>query len=72
MSWINAPCCEACWIDREGTWEEVPGQPGVATLTGLRVPVRLVNPDPDGEFRIEQCHFCDLPTFSGIFVRTEV
>lgn len=69
MPWKNVPCCEACWIQREGEW--VPygrtddGAP-LEQLTSLRKPVRMVDPP------LEQCGFCGKPTFIGIYVRAQV
>ena len=55
---VNAPCCEACWIDRNSTWAG-------DVLTHLRVPVRVTNI----EFTVERCGYCGGPTFSGIYQR---
>lgn len=63
MSWDNAPICEACWIKREGVWDE---QGDDDVLIGLRLPVRLVDAE------LETCHWCRQPTFIGVYVRTEV
>jgi hypothetical protein len=75
MTWSNVPVCEQCWIEREGVWDPVGPDgtfpAGAKILTGLRQPVRMVNPGPDGEFRLESCHFCEQPTFIGIYQRVE-
>lgn len=70
MAWINAACCERCWITREGTWEQSPDDPELQRLVALREPVRL-NPPDRGPLLVENCHFCHWPTFAGIYVRTE-
>lgn len=57
MNWTQ-PLCEACWIDRESTWEG-------ARLLSMRKPVRLI------ETEIEQCCICGGPTIVGIFIRID-
>ncbi len=66
MAWINAPVCEKCWIEREGNWE-TEGDPAdnFEIMTELRLPVRLA------ESKLESCHFCEEPTFVGIYQRVE-
>lgn len=63
MRFIDAPVCERCWIDREATWDE---QGDLEMLVGLRLPVRLLEPE------LERCHFCGAPTFIGVYQRVEV
>lgn len=60
-SW-DCPCCEACWLVREGVWDE---QGDYDVLIGLRLPVRLV------DAVLEQCAWCGKPTFIGVFVRAD-
>lgn len=62
MPWDNVPICERCWIEREAVWDENDSD----VMVGLRLPVRLIEPD------LEVCHFCGHPTFIGVFVRTQV
>ena len=56
------PCCEACWINREGEWEALPDGQG-EILTALRKPVMVKDTE------VERCAFCGGPTFIGIYVR---
>jgi hypothetical protein len=70
MTWVDAPICERCWVEREGTWEEADGDVDLVRLVALRQPLRMINPI-NGEFRIENCHFCDWPTFCGIYQRVQ-
>lgn len=60
LSW-NCPCCEACWIEREAVWDENHDD----VFVGLRLPVRLLEPD------LERCAFCGNPTFIGVYVRQD-
>jgi hypothetical protein len=62
MSDWNQPCCERCWIEREGIWDE---QGDDDVLIGLRLPVRLV------DIELEQCSYCGKPTFIGVYVRAD-
>jgi hypothetical protein len=57
------PCCELCWIAREGVWSEI--EPGVRALTSVRRPHRLIDAP------IEECCVCGGPTISGIYVRAD-
>lgn len=65
LSWTQ-PCCERCWIDREGTWE-IDEAEGFQYLAALRQPVRMVR----DEAVLERCSFCGGPTFIGIYVRVD-
>lgn len=70
MAWINAPMCEACWVDRHSVWEAVPEMSmrdiQATRLVSVEVPVRLREPE------LEVCHWCMRPTIFGVYVRTEV
>jgi hypothetical protein len=70
MSWVNAPMCERCWIDKNSEWEQLPelSAQGIeaTALISIRQPVRLVDAP------VEICHWCIRPTIFGVYVRTEV
>lgn len=57
--WVNAPICEADWIDQNAEWD--PENP--QRLLSLRNPVRLTEPV------VEQCAWCGGPTIFGVYVR---
>lgn len=61
MSNWTQPCCEACWINREAKWEELPD--GREKLVAIRRPVMVKGG------MVERCAFCGNPTFLGIYVR---
>ena len=69
LSWTH-PCCEACWIQREGTWEPVKGGQTVGQeyLVGVRQAVYFRDPDNP---TVEECCYCGAPTIVGIFVRED-
>lgn len=61
-SFVNTPVCEACWIEREATWDENDTE----IMIGLRLPVRIVEIDT-----LERCGFCGHATFIGIYQRVK-
>lgn len=61
LSWTN-PCCEQCWIAREGNWTRVDD---LEVLESVRAPSKSLDAG------IEQCAFCGNPTFLGIYVRAD-
>jgi hypothetical protein len=69
VSWINAPICERCWIERNSEWEAVPSMSmrdlNATRLVSIRMPVRILEPE------IEICHWCIHPTIFGAYVRVE-
>ena len=63
MSNWTQPICEACWIDKEGQWEEI--DEVHSRLVTLRQPVMT------REAGLHQCALCGGPTFVGIFQRID-
>jgi hypothetical protein len=53
-SWDH-PCCERCWINRSSK----------VTDEGVEIKRPTIVRDPP----IERCHWCNLPTIMGIYVR---
>jgi hypothetical protein len=66
MGW-NQVMCEACWIEKRGTWEKVEGTENDYVLIELSMPVRFVPDDPT----LNRCSYCGKPTFVGIYVRDD-
>ena len=54
------PCCEACWFEKEGTFDKQGKLMAILepTLTGMRT---------DGGRTLTHCHWCTKPTFAAIY-----
>lgn len=66
MTFAAQPICEACWIEREGEWEQVPGAgTGTKRLVSVRVPTVLKSAS------LELCAYCGGPTIMGAYTRAD-
>ena len=61
-SWTH-PQCEQCWIEHNSYYEPARG-------VVVRVPHRMIDPDPD-KAKVEQCAWCGNETVVGIYVRED-
>lgn len=64
-SW-NQPCCEACWIEQEATWDTDEAE-GFDYITSIRQPTVLMMDHRS----VERCSWCGKPTIMGIFKRED-
>jgi hypothetical protein len=60
---VNAPCCERCWVERKALWAAPVGEPEQNVMVGMTWPVCVK------EKQVERCGFCGHPTIMGAYLR---